>query len=139
MATNNYLSNDVERNQVAQTTYTTTGDISPADLGNDHNVATDALVLSLPLITSGNLGCTVLCRNTGADGNNIITLSPDAADSVNGSIANAAADSVAGGVVGKDWINTKATANNGDYVVLRAAALTKWYIVGGVGIWASEA
>jgi len=31
------------------------------------------------------------------------------------------------------------TANKGDYVIIRAVALTQWYIVGGVGIWASEA
>jgi hypothetical protein len=40
--------------------------------------------------------------------------------------------------VNKDWINTKASANKGDYVVIRAVALTQWYIIGGVGIWASE-
>ena len=78
-------------------------------------------------------------RNTGADGNNIITLSPDAADAFHGTIANAAADAVAGGVVNKDFINTKATANKGDFVTIKAVALTEWYITGGVGIWASEA
>ena len=82
---------------------------------------------------------TYLFRNTGADGNNIITLSPNALDGINGSIANSAADSVASGVVNKNFVNTKATANNGDYVILRAVALTKWYVIGGVGIWASEA
>ena len=82
---------------------------------------------------------TYLFRNTGGDGNNTITLSPNALDGINGSIANSAADSVAGGVVNKNFVNTKATANNGDYVVLRAVALTKWYVIGGVGIWASEA
>ena len=80
-----------------------------------------------------------LFRNTGADGNNIVTLSPNAADGIHGTIANAAADSVASGTVDKDFVNTKATANKGDYVILRAVALTEWYIIGGVGIWASEA
>ena len=93
----------------------------------------------MPKIEAGNLGMTFLFRNTGADGNNIITLSPNAADGINGTIANAAADSVASGTVNKDWVNTKATANKGDYVILKAVALTAWYIVGGVGIWASEA
>jgi hypothetical protein len=78
-------------------------------------------------------------RNTGADGANIITLSPASADGINGTIANSAADSVASGVVNKDLINTKATANNGDWVKLRAVSTTKWYIEGGVGIWASQA
>ena len=139
MSTYNYLSNDDVRVKVSQETRTASASVPAGDAGIDQNIATDALVMSLPKITSGNLGMTYLFRNTGADGNNIITLSPDAADSFNGTIANASADSVAGGVAGKDWVNTKATANKGDYVVIRAVALTKWYIVGGVGVWASEA
>lgn len=138
MSTYNYLSNDDVRVKVSQKTLTASVSVPAGDAGIDHNIATDALVISLPKINSGNLGMTFLFRNTGADGNNIITLSPDSADSFNGSIANASADSVASGVVNKDWINTKATANNGDYVVVRAVALTKWYIIGGVGVWASE-
>ena len=38
----------------------------------------------------------------------------------------------------KDWINTKATANKGDWCRLKAVATTTWYVTGGVGIWASE-
>jgi len=138
MSTFNYLSNDVERNQVSQKTLTASVSVPAGDAGIDHNIATDALVISLPKIHSENLGLTFLFRNTGADGNNIIKLSPHSTDGFNGSIANASADSVASGVVNKDWINTKATANKGDYVVIRAVALTQWYIIGGVGIWASE-
>jgi hypothetical protein len=78
-------------------------------------------------------------RNTGADGAVLLSIDPSSTDGINGSIANAAADAVASGVVGKKLNNTKATANNGDYVILKAVALTKWFIVGGVGIWASEA
>lgn len=139
MSTLIHTSNDDVRVQVSQNTISESLSIAAGDAGVDQNVATDALVISLPQIHSGNLGLTFLFRNTGADGNNIITLSPHSTDSINGTIANASADSVASGVVDKDWVNTKATANNGDYVVLRAVALTKWYIVGGVGIWASEA
>jgi len=139
MSTLIHTSNDDVRVQVSQNTISASLSIAAGDAGVDQNVATDALVISLPQIHSGNIGLTFLFRNTGADGNNIITLSPHSSDGINGSIANAAADSVASGVVDKDWVNTKATANNGDYVVLRAVALTKWYIVGGVGIWASEA
>jgi len=139
MSTTSTTSNDIVYVQSRQNTITATGDIAAGDAGIDQNVATDALVLTLPKIEAGNLGMTFLFRNTGADGNNIITLSPNAADGINGSIANAAADSVASGTVDKDWVNTKATANKGDYVILKAVALTAWYIVGGVGIWASEA
>ena len=107
--------------------------------GQEFNVGTDALTLTLPKIYSTNLGMEFTFRNIGADGNNIITISPNAADGVNGSIANAAADSVASGTVDKDIVNTKATANKGDWIKIKAVALTAWYITGGVGIWASEA
>jgi|TARA_X000001382_G_scaffold59942_1_gene41233 hypothetical protein len=139
MATYIDTSNDISYNQATQNTITTSVSIPAGDAGIDQNIATDALVISLPQIHSENIGLTYLFRNTGADGNNIITLSPHSTDGFNGSIANAAADSVASGVVDKDWVNTKATANKGDYVIIRAVALTQWYIVGGVGIWASEA
>jgi hypothetical protein len=139
MSTTSNTSNDIVYVQASQEIVTGSAAIPAGSAGVDQNVATDALITTLPKIEAGDLGLTYLFRNTGADGNNTITLSPNAADAIHGTIANAAADSVAGGVVDKDFINTKATANKGDYVVLRAVALTEWYIIGGVGIWASEA
>ena len=139
MSTYYNTSNDVLRARKAQTTIAASGAIGANQAGEELNVATDALVITLPKIESSLLGMEYTVRNTGADGNNIITLSPNAADAFHGTIANAAADAVAGGVVNKNFVNTKATANNGDYVILRAVALTKWYVIGGVGIWASEA
>tara|TARA_B100001094_G_scaffold130628_1_gene126450 strand:- start:4284 stop:4700 length:417 start_codon:yes stop_codon:yes gene_type:complete len=132
-------SNDVLRARSKQETLTTSGAVEANQAGTEFNIATDALTITLPLIDSNNIGMEFTFRNTGADGNNIITLSPNAADGVNGSIANAAADSVASGTVNKDWVNTKATANKGDFVTLKAVAETAWYVTGGVGIWASEA
>jgi len=132
-------SNDVLRARSKQETLTTTQDIPANKAGYEFNIATDAKVMTLPLIDSNNLGMEFTFRNTGADGNNTITLSPNASDGINGTIANAAADSVAGGVVDKDLVNTKATANKGDWVTIKAVAATAWYITGGVGIWASEA
>ena len=132
-------SNDVLRARSKQETLTTTGSVDANQAGTEFNIATDALVITLPLIDSNNLGMEFTFRNTGADGNNIITLSPNSADGVNGSIANAAADSVASGTVNKDWVNTKATANKGDWVTIKAVAATAWYVTGGVGTWASEA
>lgn len=110
-----------------------------ADAGQTVNVGTDAKTVTLPAIDAGNLGMKFRFRNVGADGAVKLNISPASTDSINGTIANAAADSVASGVVNKDFANTKATANNGDWVELEAVALTKWYINGGVGIWASEA
>jgi len=132
-------SNDTLRLRRPQNTITASVTLTESDAGKDHNVATDALVITLPLISTENIGMEYLFRNTGADGNNIITLSPNAADGIIGSISNAAADSVASGVVNKDLVHTKATSNKGDYVRIRAVALTLWYIEAGVGIWASEA
>ena len=139
MSTTSTTSNDIVYVQASQETVSGSVAIPAGSAGVDQNVETDALTTTLPEIEAGNLGLTYLFRNTGADGNNIITLSPNASDAIHGTIANAAADSVAGGVVNKDFVNTKATANKGDYVILRAVALTEWYIIGGVGIWASEA
>lgn len=131
-------SNDVLRARSKQETLTTSGSVNANQAGGEFNIATDGLAISLPLIDSNNIGMEFTFRNTGADGNNIITLSPNAADGVNGSIANAAADSVASGTVNKDWINTKASANKGDFVTLKAVSTTEWYVTGGVGIWASQ-
>ena len=134
-----YVSNDEQLAKRPQETITATQELDSTGFGKDYNVATDALVITLPAITAENLGMEFVFRNTGADGNNLITLSPAATDGINGTIANAAADSVASGVVNKDLVNTKATSNLGDFVKLRAVSLTKWFIEGGVGIWASEA
>ena len=139
MSTYYNTSNDVLRARKAQTTITASGAIGANQAGEELNVATDALVITLPKIESSLIGMEYTIRNTGADGNNIITLSPNAADAFHGTVANAAADAVASGVVDKDFINTKATANKGDFVTIKAVALTEWYITGGVGIWASEA
>lgn len=110
-----------------------------ADAGKTINVGTDAKVIELPLIDAGNLGIKYRFRNVGADGAVALTISPTSADGINGTVPNAAADSVASGVVNKNFVNTKATANYGDWVELEAVALTKWCVTGGVGIWASEA
>lgn len=132
-------SNDVLYARNSQNTITASTTLTEADAGKTYNIATDALVITLPLIEADSIGMEFTFRNTGADGANIITLSPASADGINGTIANSAADSVASGVVNKDLINTKATANNGDWVKLRAVSTTKWFIEGGVGIWASQA
>jgi len=139
MSTFNYLSNDDVRNQVGQSYYTVTGDISESDLGNDHNVGTDGLTIGIPKITTGNLGCTIFFRNSGAAGNNKLVISPDDSNKIIGSVTLSASVVVAGGVLGKDWENTKATSIQGDWCAIRAVSLTEWYIIGCQGIWASEA
>ena len=139
MSTYNYLSNDISYNQVTQQTVTATGDIPEQNSSHDINCATDGLTLGLPLITSGNLGMTVTFRNTGAAANNTVTVSPKNTNKIVGSVVLAASVFSASGVLGKDFINTKATSLTGDFVTLRAVTLTEWYIIGAVGIWSSEA
>ena len=73
--------------------------------------------------------------NSGADGNNIITLSPNASDKIMGSISNAAADSVCSASDDGDLVHTKASANKGDHVTLIGDGSDGWYITDGVGIW----
>jgi hypothetical protein len=99
--------------------------------------ATDNAVITLPLASTCK-GMKITVRNTGADGAALVSIDPNALDGVSGSIANAAADSVASNTVNKDWRNTKATANKGDYCTLQSDGGTLWYVSGGVGIWASE-
>ena len=57
-----------------------------------------------------------------------------ATDAIHGTVGSVSS----GGVDNKDWINTKATANKGDWCSLKAVALTDWYLTGGDGVWASE-
>jgi len=131
----NYEQGDIE----STVTVTANTTLVVHDSGKTYNVGTDALVITLPLITAGNIGTRYRFRNTGADGAVALTVSPNALDGIVGTVANAAADSVASGVVNKDIVNTKATANIGDWIELEAIATTKWAITGGVGIWASQA
>lgn len=131
-----------EESQIAKNVIVTDNlTLKALDSGGTFAIATDAKTFTLPLITAAMVaeGTNYTFINTGADGTVALTISPNASDGINGTIANAAADSVASGALNKDLVNTKVTANKGDYVKIRAIALTAWYIVGGVGIWASEA
>lgn len=102
-------------------------------------IGTDAKTITLPACATVGNGFFFTVINIGADGNNIVTLSPNAADGIEGEIANAAADSHPTGVNGKDLVNTKATAIKGDRVTLVSDGSGDWYVIEGVGIWASEA
>ena len=125
--------------QIEQETILLDKELKLSDSAQDQNIATDAKTFTLPLIATEMLGAPYHFRNTGADGAIALTISPNALDAIHGTVANSAADSVASGVVNKNIVLTKATANKGDYITLIPVALTEWYIAGGVGIWASEA
>lgn len=129
-----FTSNDIIRARSKQETLTTSGSVDVNQAGTEFNIATDALTITLPAIDANNIGMEFTFRNTGADGNNIITLSPASTDAIHGTVGSVQS----GGVDNKDWINTKATANKGDWCTLKAVALTDWYLTGGDGVWASE-
>ena len=119
-------------NYVHEITASTT--LSAGDSGKVFTVATDALVITLPACEAG-LKFTFV--NTGADGNNIITLSPAATDGIWGTITLASSVVDLGGAANKDLINTKATAIKGDSVTLVSDG-TDWYVTASTGIWAAE-
>ena len=142
MPTTISISNQVLRERAKVITPTASTTLLEGDSFQEVNVATDALVLTLPLITSTNLGLTFTFRNTGADANNIINIKPNALDSINGGFTfvtgSTASMNRASGTVNKGWQNTKATSKLGDWVTIKAIAPTKWYIQGGQGVWVSE-
>tara|TARA_R110002167_G_scaffold87726_1_gene236856 strand:- start:47 stop:448 length:402 start_codon:yes stop_codon:yes gene_type:complete len=109
--------------------------LSASDSGKVLMVATDALVITLPACAAG-LQFTFV--NTGADGNNIITLSPQSTDSIWGTITLAGSVVDLGGVANKDLINTKTSAIKGDTATIVSDG-TDWYVTSSTGIWAAEA
>ena len=143
MPTTISISNQVLRERAKIITPVVSTTLSETESFQEVNVGTDALVLTLPKITAENLGLTYTFRNTGADANNIITISPNALDAFVGGFpfvtGSTASMNRASGTVNKDFINTKATSKKGDWVTIKAVSLTNWYIQGGQGVWASEA
>lgn len=110
-----------------------------ADSGKMFFVATDALVIDLPATEKGVEFTFV---NTGADGNNIITVSPLAADGIFGTVTLAASVVVLDGTIDKDLINTKATSKSGDSATITGTGVTgtrAWLLRPTSGIWARQA
>jgi len=95
---------------------------------------TDNAVITLPNAAAGNKGMIVTVQNVGADGVAKISIDPDASDKIAGTVAAVSS----GAVANKDWINAKATAKSGDYTTLVCDGTDTWWIIGGVGVWASE-
>ena len=120
-------------NYVQSITASTT--LTAGDSGKVFTVATDALVITLPAVAAG-LKFTFV--NTGADANNIITISPESTDAIWGTITLAASVVDLGGVDNKDLILTKSTSIKGDSATLVSDG-TDWYVTASTGIWAAEA
>lgn len=112
--------------------------LTEEDSGGVFGMGTDAKVFTLP---STKAGLKYTFINTGAAGNNILTVSPAAADGISGTFTLAASVVTVAGVVNKDIINTKASAKAGDAVTIigtGVAGVTAWIIVSSTGIWAAE-
>ena len=101
--------------------------IANGDSGKTFLSNTKDVVFTLPAIAVGNVYTFI---NTGADGQNNLTISPDADDGI----------LYVGGLVDdKDLINTQATSKVGDYVKIAALNSTAhWTVVEAQGVWAKE-
>jgi len=139
----NSISNQALRERAKTLTPIVSTTLTEADSYLEVNVGTDALVLTLPVIRTENLGLTYTFRNIATNGAAIITISPNSADAIIGGFPNVTGSTPsvnrASGTADKDWINTKATAIKGDWVTVKAVAVGSWYIQGGQGVWASQA
>lgn len=119
-------------------TLTASKTLTAADTGTTYFIATDALTITLPACATAGAGTTYKFVNSGADGNNIITISPNSADAIWGTITLAASVVDLGGADNKDLINTKATSIKGDSVEIVCDG-TDWFVQNSTGIWAAEA
>ena len=96
------------------------------DTGKVFFVDTDAFVITLPAVAK--MGFRIV--NGAAYGVAIITIAPNAADSIQ--IPDQACDD------DKDLVNTKATANRGDMVDLEYGDANGWTVTRMVGTWLRE-
>lgn len=109
--------------------------LSADDSGKILLIDTDGKTLTLP---ETNEGLRYIIVNDGADGAVEITVSPDSSDKIMGSFNNGGQKIVMSGTDDKDIVNTKATAKNGDLLVLVGDGSDGWYIENGVGVWTEE-
>ena len=101
--------------------------INNGDCGKTLLSNTKDVVFTLPAIAIGNV---VTFVNTGADGQNNLTISPNSSDGILylGSLTD-----------NKDLINTQATSKVGDYVTIASMNSTAhWTVVDVQGVWAKE-
>lgn len=124
----------IKKGLVVELTANTT--LTREDSGKTFLIGTDALVITLPSTFKG-LEYTFI--NDGAAGNNIITVSPQAADGIAGTITLASTVVTRVGTVDTDLVNTKATSTKGNSVKIvgtGVAGTGAWYILSSTGIWA---
>ena len=97
------------------------------DSGKTFLSNTKDVVFTLPAIAIGNVFTFI---NTGADGQNNLTISPNASDGI--LYAGSLTDD-------KDVINTQATSKVGDFVKIASLNSTAhWTVLEAQGVWAKE-
>jgi hypothetical protein len=92
-------------------------------------VDTDAKVITLPVIASGLDSCLIV--NGGSFGTVLVAISPNAADMILGPDIT--------GADNKDLLNTKATAQRGDYAIIGGNDADGYAVQALRGTWAREA
>jgi len=110
-----------------------------ADCGIVQVVKLDAITITLPATVAGayfrivNGGVPVSSgpTGTGSNGQVLVTVAPNASDQIAG-LGFTAADN-------KAALNTKATANVGDFIELVADATNGWVVTRAKGVWARAA
>jgi len=102
--------------------------VDALDSGKIIYVDTDAKVITLP---ATDAGITVTFVNAGSFGTVLLTIDPNANDKIQGNDISSADN--------KDLLNTKATAQRGDFVTLVADGTDGWFITAQRGTWAREA
>lgn len=102
--------------------------LSIVDNGKVFFVDTDARIITLPAVATPVNAKIV---NIGAFGTVLVAVSPNALDRIQGPDLP--------GTDNKDLLNTKATANRGDYVVLTSGDANGAVVAEMRGIWATEA
>ncbi|MFZ2950898.1 MAG: hypothetical protein WA003_15595 [Desulfuromonadaceae bacterium] len=108
--------------------------VTTAHCGGVLTAAADADgVFNLPATSAG---CVLTFVNIGAAGNNLLTINPDNADQIFGTVTLAASVVAVAGSAGDAVSNTKATTIRGDSMTLVGDGTDGWYITASTGIWA---
>ena len=103
--------------------------VKDTDCGVQFTSYTDAVIFTLPAIAGAD-GQVFKIMNTGDDGTNTLTISPNSADGINFK-ADTTDD--------KDIINTKVTSKKGDYIIITNDASNDYWSVADIkGVWANE-
>jgi len=114
--------------------------VSPIHNGGVIAIATDALTITLPLVSSLDPGFMITVIAHLAATGELITIQSNAADAIFGIIGNVTGTNTctlftSNGTANNNIKLTKATQRVDDWVTLMSNGLTDWMIVGGQGTW----